>query len=174
MSFIAAYSADISPVSRDTLSASHSVQRSTFLDRRFRARSHGSATSVQQHIDVRIVRRTIEREHVHPGDLRLVTGVAGGRRPLGVNLLRIAAGRTPASAPHGATARNPSTRKIGGDLGRRVMERIETANVEPGAISIARCPESLEYESEGLSDAEVDLTRQHAHVMAHVLVGIFH
>lgn len=42
------------------------------------------------------------------------------------------------------------------------MESIETANVEPRAISIARCRELLDEESYGMSDEEIDLIRQHA------------
>jgi hypothetical protein len=40
-------------------------------------------------------------------------------------------------------------------------------------ISIARCRELLGDEADGLSDREVDLIRQHADAMAHIIVEMF-
>jgi len=40
-------------------------------------------------------------------------------------------------------------------------------------ISIARCRELLGDEAAGLSDEEVDRMRQHAEMMAHVLIEVF-
>jgi hypothetical protein len=53
------------------------------------------------------------------------------------------------------------------------MEHARSVDVESDCISIARCRELLRDEAEGLSDQEVDLMRQHADAMAHVLVEIF-
>jgi len=53
------------------------------------------------------------------------------------------------------------------------MESANPANARPEPISIARCRELLGDEADGLSDQDVDLIRQHADAMAHVLVEIF-
>jgi hypothetical protein len=53
------------------------------------------------------------------------------------------------------------------------MEHAHDADVGSDAISIARCRELLGDEAEGLSDQEVDLIRQHAAAMAHVIVEMF-
>jgi hypothetical protein len=53
------------------------------------------------------------------------------------------------------------------------MESADLANAGPESISIARCRELLGDEADGLSDQDVDLIRQHADAMAHVLVEIF-
>ena len=42
-----------------------------------------------------------------------------------------------------------------------------------GAISIRRCREVLGHEADDLSDEEIDQIRQHAHVMAQVILEIF-
>jgi len=52
------------------------------------------------------------------------------------------------------------------------MEEIISAE-EPDPISLDRCRELLGDEADGLSDQDVDLIRQHADAMAHVLVEIF-
>ncbi len=51
------------------------------------------------------------------------------------------------------------------------MEHDHDEHSEP--ISTARCRELLGREADGLSDVEVDQIRQHADVMAHVVVEIF-
>ena len=53
------------------------------------------------------------------------------------------------------------------------MEHAHAADLGSESISIARCRELLGDEAEGLSDQEVDLIRQHADAMAHVLVEMF-
>lgn len=53
------------------------------------------------------------------------------------------------------------------------MEHAHDPDVGSDAISIARCRELLGDDAEGLSDDEVDLIRQHAAAMAHVIVEIF-
>ena len=53
------------------------------------------------------------------------------------------------------------------------MEQAHDADMGSEAIAIARCRELLGDEAEGLSDHEVDLIRQHAAAMAHILVEIF-
>lgn len=40
-------------------------------------------------------------------------------------------------------------------------------------ISITRCRELLGEEADGLSDREVDQMRQHADVLAHVIIEMF-
>jgi hypothetical protein len=47
--------------------------------------------------------------------------------------------------------------------------------IEPvqDAIPIARCRELLGDEALGTSDADIDVIRQNAHAMAHVLIEIF-
>jgi hypothetical protein len=52
------------------------------------------------------------------------------------------------------------------------MESADPTNARPD-ISIARCRELLGDEADGLSVQDVDLIRQHADAMAHVLVEIF-
>ena len=53
------------------------------------------------------------------------------------------------------------------------MEHAHDADVGSDAISIARCRELLGEEADGLSDHEVDLIRQHADTMAHIIVEMF-
>jgi hypothetical protein len=53
------------------------------------------------------------------------------------------------------------------------MEQAHDADVGSDAISIARCRELLGDEADGLSDHEVDLIRQHADAMAHIIVEMF-
>ena len=53
------------------------------------------------------------------------------------------------------------------------MDNAEFEDAPPSPISIARCREMLGDEADMLSDREVDLIRQHADTMAHVLVEIF-
>ena len=53
------------------------------------------------------------------------------------------------------------------------MEHANDADVGSGAISIARCRELLGDEADGLSDHEVDLIRQRADAMAHIIVEMF-
>jgi hypothetical protein len=53
------------------------------------------------------------------------------------------------------------------------MEHAHDADVGTDAISIARCRELLGDEADGLSDHEVDLIRQHADAMAHIIVEMF-
>lgn len=53
------------------------------------------------------------------------------------------------------------------------MEHAHDADVGSDAISIARCRELLGDEADGLSDHEVDLIRQHADAMAHIIVEMF-
>ena len=53
------------------------------------------------------------------------------------------------------------------------MEHAHDADLGSDAISIARCRELLGDEAEGLTDHEVDLIRQHAAAMAHIIVEIF-
>ena len=53
------------------------------------------------------------------------------------------------------------------------MEHAHDGDVGSDAISIARCRELLGDEAEGLSDHEVDLIRQRAHAMAHIIVEMF-
>jgi len=53
------------------------------------------------------------------------------------------------------------------------MEHAHDADVGSDAISIARSRELLGDEADGLSDHEVDLIRQHADAMAHIIVEIF-
>jgi hypothetical protein len=42
-----------------------------------------------------------------------------------------------------------------------------------GPISIRRCREVLGHEADDLSDEELDQIRQHAHMMAQVILEIF-
>ena len=51
------------------------------------------------------------------------------------------------------------------------MEHDHDVHSEP--ISTARCRELLGREADDLSDVEVDRIRQHADLMAHVVVEIF-
>jgi hypothetical protein len=53
------------------------------------------------------------------------------------------------------------------------MEHAHDADVRSDAISIARCRELLGDDADGLSDHEVDLIRQHADAMAHIIVEMF-
>jgi hypothetical protein len=53
------------------------------------------------------------------------------------------------------------------------MERAHPPEVAADSISIARYRELLGRDADGLSDDEVDLIRQHADAMAHVIVEIF-
>lgn len=53
------------------------------------------------------------------------------------------------------------------------MEHAHDADDGSDPISIARCRELLGDEAEGLSDHEVDLIRQHADAMAHIIVDMF-
>ena len=53
------------------------------------------------------------------------------------------------------------------------MESADPANARPESISIARCRELLGDEADGLSDQDVEVIRQHADAMAHVIVEIF-
>ena len=53
------------------------------------------------------------------------------------------------------------------------MEHAHDADIGSDAITIARCHELLGDEAEGLTDHEVDLIRQHAAAMAHIIVEIF-
>ena len=53
------------------------------------------------------------------------------------------------------------------------MEQAHDADVGSDAITIARCRELLGDEAEDLTDHEVDLIRQHASTMAHIIVEIF-
>ena len=53
------------------------------------------------------------------------------------------------------------------------MEPEHAEDIASELISIARCRELLSEEAEGLSDDEVDLIRQHAAAIAHVIVEIF-
>jgi hypothetical protein len=53
------------------------------------------------------------------------------------------------------------------------MEHVHAADVGTESISIARSRELLGDEADGLSDQEVDLIRQHAAAMAHVIVEMF-
>ena len=53
------------------------------------------------------------------------------------------------------------------------MEHAHVEDVLSDSISIAHCRELLGEEAEGLSDHEVVLIRQHAAVMAHVIVEMF-
>ena len=53
------------------------------------------------------------------------------------------------------------------------MEYAHTLDAASDAISIARCRELLGDEAYTMSDQEVDLIRQHADTLAHVLVEIF-
>jgi hypothetical protein len=53
------------------------------------------------------------------------------------------------------------------------MEHAHDADVGSDAISIARCRELLGDEAEGLTDHKVELIRQHAAVMAHVIIEMF-
>jgi hypothetical protein len=53
------------------------------------------------------------------------------------------------------------------------MDQAHDADVGSDGISIARCRELLGDEANGLSDHEVDLIRQHADAMAHIIVEMF-
>ena len=53
------------------------------------------------------------------------------------------------------------------------MDQAHDADVGSDAISIPRCRELLGDEADGLSDHEVDLIRQHADAMAHIIVEMF-
>ena len=53
------------------------------------------------------------------------------------------------------------------------MEHPRGADAAAASISIERCRELLGDEAVGLSDHEVDLIRQRADAMAHVVVHIF-
>ena len=53
------------------------------------------------------------------------------------------------------------------------MAQAHAVDVTPESISIARCRELLGDEADGLSNQEVDLIRQHADAMAHVIVEMF-
>ena len=53
------------------------------------------------------------------------------------------------------------------------MEHANSVDVASDLISIARCRELMGDEAEGLSDPEVDLIRQHADAMAHIIVEMF-
>ena len=53
------------------------------------------------------------------------------------------------------------------------MDEIFPADESTDEISIDRCRELLGDEAAGLSDHEVDLIRQRADAMAHVVVQIF-
>ena len=53
------------------------------------------------------------------------------------------------------------------------MEREHAEDIASELISIARCQELLGDEADGLSNHEVDLIRQHAHTMAHIIVEMF-
>ena len=53
------------------------------------------------------------------------------------------------------------------------MDNADPAGARPDPISIARWRELLGDEAEALSDQDVDLIRQHADAMAHVLFEIF-
>ena len=53
------------------------------------------------------------------------------------------------------------------------MEHADAEDIASELISIARCRELLGDETGGLSDHEVDLIRQHADAMAHIIVEMF-
>ena len=53
------------------------------------------------------------------------------------------------------------------------MDKADPADARLDSISIARCREMLGDEANTMSDQEVDLIRQHADALAHVLVEIF-
>ena len=53
------------------------------------------------------------------------------------------------------------------------MEHAHDADTGSDAITIARGRELLGDEAEGLTDHEVELIRQHAAAMAHIIVEIF-
>jgi hypothetical protein len=53
------------------------------------------------------------------------------------------------------------------------MEHEERDEIATESISITRYRELMGDEAESLSDLEVDLIRQHADAMAHVLVEMF-
>jgi hypothetical protein len=53
------------------------------------------------------------------------------------------------------------------------MEQAHDADVGSDAILIARCRELLGDEADGLSDHEVDLIRQHADALGHIIVEMF-
>lgn len=104
-------------------------------------------------------------------------------QPHGAQLPRIDVGSMPASAPPrqraghtvGALqARNSQNKKsvLKRNAGR-AMEHARVEDVLSDSTSIARCRELLGGEAEGLSDHEVDLIRQHAAAMAHVIVEVF-
>ncbi len=46
-------------------------------------------------------------------------------------------------------------------------------DVGPETISIARCREILGAEANALSDAEIEVIRRHADLLAHVVIGLF-
>lgn len=52
------------------------------------------------------------------------------------------------------------------------MDNTDSADARQDPISIARWRELLGDEADGLSEQDVDLTRQHADAIAHVLVEI--
>ena len=63
--------------------------------------------------------------------------------------------------------------EIGSEDAGRGMEHAHAEDIASELISIARCRELLGDEADGLSDHEVDLIRQHADAMAHIMVEMF-
>lgn len=63
--------------------------------------------------------------------------------------------------------------EIGSEDAGRGMEHEHAEDIASELISIARCRELLGDEADFLSDREVDLIRQHAHAMAHIIVEMF-
>ena len=53
------------------------------------------------------------------------------------------------------------------------MDNADPADARPDSISLGRCREMLGDEANTMSDQEVDLIRQHADAVAHILVEIF-
>ena len=55
----------------------------------------------------------------------------------------------------------------------RGMEYAHAEGIASELIPIARCRELLGDEADGLSDHDIDLIRQHADAMAHIIVEMF-
>jgi hypothetical protein len=53
------------------------------------------------------------------------------------------------------------------------MDHANAVEETAGNVSIARCRELLGEDAEGISDQDIELVRQHAETMAHVLVEVF-
>jgi hypothetical protein len=53
------------------------------------------------------------------------------------------------------------------------MDDVHAEDTTSELISIARCRELLGNDADGLSDRDVDRIREHADVMAHVIVEMF-